>query len=62
MPEFSYVARDTKGQKVVGRRDASSSSELSGFLQSEQLIPIEITRSNRTEKKSKGFQLPAIPA
>lgn len=58
MPEFSYVARDTKGQKVVGRRDASSSSELSGFLQSEQLIPIEITRSNRTEKKSKGFQLP----
>ncbi|MDX2347046.1 MAG: type II secretion system F family protein [Legionella sp.] len=58
MPEFSYVARDAKGKKVAGQREAGSASELSDVLQKEQLIPIEITRAKAGKKKSKRLELP----
>lgn len=42
MPEFSYIARDKTGKKVIGQREAASAEELAEQLQIELLVPVEI--------------------
>lgn len=43
MPEFAYVARDLKGQKIAGTIDAPSQREAVGVLTGRALFPITVT-------------------
>lgn len=43
MPEFAYIARDLKGQKIAGTIDAPSQREAVGVLTGRALFPITVT-------------------
>ena len=59
MSEFSYIARDRNGKKLVGHREAGSAEELAMQLQTEALIPLEINPIQIAPQKVKatGFSL-----
>jgi len=40
MAKFSYVGRNSQGQKVEGTLDASNADAAAGALKSQQLIPV----------------------
>jgi len=42
MPKFAYIARDSRGTKVTGSEEASSQDELTGRLQSRNLVVVNI--------------------
>lgn len=44
MPEFAYIARDLKGQKIAGTIDAPSQREAVGVLTGRALFPITVTQ------------------
>ena len=50
MPDFSYIARDSHGQKVMGTLAAASQREAISQLSAQALFPIEV----QAEKKSTG--------
>ena len=43
MPDFAYIARDTKGQKVAGTITAVSEREAVTQLSTQSLFPVEVT-------------------
>jgi len=43
MPDFAYIARDRKGQKVTGEITAASEREVVSSLTGKSLFPIEVT-------------------
>jgi len=53
MPKFTYIARDSKGQKITGFEEASSQEELISRLQSKNLVVINII----TEVKEEGVAI-----
>jgi len=55
MAKFSYVGRNSQGQKVEGTLDASNADAAAGALQTQQLIPIKIEEV--VEKKSNNIDL-----
>ena len=57
MPEFHYIARDKQGQKMVGKRIAESAEELAETLQTESLIPVEISPVQFAVKKTKSVNI-----
>lgn len=61
MPEFRYIVRDKSGTKITGQREAVSSEKLAEQLQSERLIPLEISPIVAKEKeKTSKFTLPSL--
>ncbi|ADB18330.1 type II secretion system protein [Pirellula staleyi DSM 6068] len=42
MPDFAYIARDQKGQKVTGTLTANTEREVIGLLSGRDLFPIEV--------------------
>lgn len=55
MAKFSYVGRNSQGQKVEGTLDASNADAAAGALKSQQLIPVRIEEV--IEKKSNDIDL-----
>ena len=55
MAKFSYVGRNSQGQKVEGTLDASNVDAAAGALKSQQLIPVRIEEV--IEKKSNDIDL-----
>ena len=43
MPDFAYIARDVKGQKVTGKVAATNEREAVANLSSQSLFPLEVT-------------------
>ncbi len=52
MPEFAYIARDLKGQRVTGTLAAASEREVLATLSGKSLFPVEVTA-----EKAKGVTL-----
>ena len=53
MPDFAYIARDPRGQKVFGRITAQSERDALTAISGQSLFPIEVT----AEKAAVKFQL-----
>ena len=58
MPEFSYTARRTSGEKITGSLMAASEREVINMLSQQKLFPIEVAE----EKKRKAFRLGGLNA
>jgi type II secretory pathway component PulF len=44
MPDFAYIARDTKGERVTGVLSATSHREVINVLSGRSLFPVEVTQ------------------
>jgi general secretion pathway protein F/type IV pilus assembly protein PilC len=52
MPEFAYIARDLKGQRVTGSVSAASERDVLAQLSGQSLFPVQVTAE---KAKSAGF-------
>ena len=59
MAEFSYIARDTLGQKVTGTIAASSRREVVSALAGRALFPLEVRGAAQAVEGSGGRRVPA---
>ena len=59
MPEFSYVARDTDGQRVTGMVEAVTEREALSTLAGRQLFPIEISGKSSVDGTGRIGRVPA---
>ena len=48
MPDFAYVARDGRGQKIMGTLTAGSQREALAQLDAKALFPVEISVAKGT--------------
>ena len=59
MPDFSYVARDTDGQKVTGTIDAASRTEVLALLGARTLFPVEVRGGSDAGRGGRVGRVPA---
>ncbi len=48
MPDFAYIARDMKGQKVIGSIAAPSEREALSLLAGQSLFPVEVKNGSQS--------------
>jgi len=63
MPDFAYIARDRKGQKVTGTITAGSQREAAAAVSGKALFPIEVTEEKAAQSllgRRVGGQLMAV--
>jgi len=59
MPEFSYIARETSGEKVTGTVSADNQRDAMGALASRSLFPIEVSADSPVVEDKRIRRVPA---
>jgi type II secretory pathway component PulF len=54
MPDFAYIARDSAGQRIVGKLTAASEREVIGLLSQKALFPLEVSAERAASQTWRG--------